>query len=91
MKKTYIGQIQGPFKAGEDLVVKMLQDPLAKKMTFAFKIGIFSKPKHIVSINGVNIEIGKTGMLEIQQTEVTSIVFQQEEDFNSFVDFMAEG
>lgn len=78
--KQSIGQIQGPFAINQNILPISMQ---------VFKIGIFGQPHHIVNINGVAMELGKTGMLEVRDTMITSVSFPQKEDSNTFVDYMA--
>lgn len=87
---TCMGQQKGPFKAGENIMGKILQEPTYTNVSYLFKIGISTIPHHKVKINNVSMEIGKTGMLEVRDTNITSIVFEQDEDLNTFVDYMAE-
>ena len=87
---TYIGQAQGPFKAGTEVINIILHNDTNVAISNLFKIGIITVPHHKVKINNVSMEIGKTGMLEVRDTPIASIIFEQDEDLNTFVDFMAE-
>lgn len=77
MSKT--AQIQGPFAANQELITNYPN---------VNKIGIFSKVNHMININGMPFEIGKTGMLEIEGTDIESLSFQQDEDENTYIDLL---
>ena len=79
---TYIGQIEGPFIKNKDI-------SFPNGIGTIFKLGITCVPGHIVSINGEDIEIGITGLLELEGLRITSIKFRQDEDLNTFIDYMA--
>lgn len=72
-------QLRGPFNANEELL---------SDYSGIMKIGIYSKPEHEITINGMLFEIGKTGMLEIEGTNITSLVFQQDEGTDTYIDFI---
>lgn len=73
-------QLKGPFKAETELLKELYE-----KIN---KISIFCKPEHFITINGMTFEIGKTGMLEIEGTNIESLKFQQDEDENTYIDFL---
>lgn len=84
-----LGQEKGPFKAGENIIKTILNQPENKDIVMVFKIGIFSIPYHRVQINNNSIEIGSTGMLEVKDVVISSLSFEQDEDINSYIDYMA--
>ena len=86
----YTGQLQGPFAANEDLYAKM-KEQMCLTLVNVFKIGIFSKVGHFVNINGQSFELGKTGILEVRDTDITSLYFEQDETLDSFIDYMYIG
>ena len=73
-------QLRGPFKANTELLNNLYNN--------INKISIFCKPEHMIIINGMSFEIGKTGMLEIEGTNIESLKFQQDEDENTYIDFL---
>lgn len=77
MTKTF--QLQGPFEANQELI---------QGITNIMKIGIFSKPNHSIHINGMEFEIGQTGILEIEGTHIESLSFDQDEEADTYIDFM---
>jgi hypothetical protein len=85
----YQGQLKGPFKAKESIITKIKADA-AVDISYVAHLGIITDIKNIININGEDIEIGKTGMYEIGNTEITSIYFQQDVDKNTIIDFVVE-
>lgn len=73
-------QLRGPFKANTELLNNLYNN--------INKISIFCKPEQVIIINGMSFEIGKTGMLEIEGTNIGSLKFQQDEDENTYIDFL---
>lgn len=73
-------QLRGPFKANTELLNNLYNN--------INKISIFCKPEQVIIINGMSFEIGKTGMLEIEGTNIESLKFQQDEDENTYIDFL---
>ena len=43
-----------------------------------------------ININGVPFYLGKEGMFEFRDTPIRSLFFDQEEDLNSFIDYLYE-
>ena len=91
------GQIFGPFKANQELM-----DLIAKQCTSAPKyikhLGIQTETHNVLIhpntliemiIGGQkqSIEIGKTGIYEIGNTNITSIKFLNDRDNNTIIDF----
>lgn len=74
-------QLQGPFEANKELIDKTIYSNIRK-------IGIFSKPNRMIDINNMSFEIGKTGMLEIEGTDISSLKFEQDEDENTQINFI---
>jgi ABC-type uncharacterized transport system ATPase subunit len=77
-------QLHGPFSQNEELIDRI------KKNYSDFKsikqIGIQSQSTNICCINGQNFEIGKTGILELNEVNITSIYFKQDELATTLVD-----
>lgn len=88
-KNGYTGQLKGPFSANEDLIER-IRDEIIPTINdiYLFKIGIYSKKGHYININNQSFEIGRTNILEVRDTNITSLHFEQDEDLNSFVDYI---
>ena len=82
----YMGQLQGPFKANEELISKVRE---AAYVSFQFvdHLGIQTKKDTMININGKSIQVGRTGTYEITNAEVTSFYFEQDTDEYSLVDY----
>ena len=85
----YMGQLKGPFQADEELFTK-IQNTSSEKIAVVQHLGIQTVTEDLVmiEINGKEIEIGKTGMYEVRNTEITSIKFQTNVDENTLVDYV---
>lgn len=87
-----LGQVCGPFAAGEDLLAKggaidvFTQESSLPKI---LKLGIQAPVDSYVSINNVNIKIGKTGIYELDyRVIVKSLSFPNGADETVIVDFV---
>ncbi len=85
----YMGQLKGPFQADEELFTK-IQNTSSEKIAAVQHLGIQTVTEDLVmiEINGKEIEIGKTGMYEVRNTEITSIKFKINVDENTLVDYV---
>ena len=85
----YMGQLKGPFQAGEELFTK-IQNTSSEKIAAVQHLGIQTVTGDLVmiEINGKEIEIGKTGIYEVRNTEITSIKFKINVDENTLVDYV---
>lgn len=85
----YMGQLKGPFHADEELFTK-IQNTSSEKIAAVQHLGIQTVTGDLVmiEINGKEIEIGKTGMYEVRNTEITSIKFKTNVDENTLVDYV---
>ena len=85
----YMGQLKGPFQADEELFTK-IQNTSSEKIAAVQHLGIQTVTEDLVmiEINGKEIEIGKTGMYEVRNTEITSIKFKTDVDENTLVDYV---
>ena len=85
----YMGQLKGPFQADEELFTK-IQNTSSEKIAAVQHFGIQTVTEDLVmiEINGKEIEIGKTGMYEVRNTEITSIKFKTNVDENTLVDYV---
>lgn len=82
----YTGQLLGPFTANEELY-DLIVAAAAYPIDYVNHIGIQTDVRNCVFINGKEYEIGKTGIYEIGNTEITSIYFAQDTDENSIIDY----
>ena len=86
---SYMGQLKGPFQVDEELFTK-IQNTSSEKIAAVQHLGIQTVTGDLVmiEINGKEIEIGKTGMYEVRNTEITSIKFKINVDENTLVDYV---
>lgn len=82
----YTGQLIGPFNANEELYDKIVA-AAAQPISYVSHIGIQTDIRNYIYINNKEYEIGKTGIYEIGNTEITSIYFAQDTDENSIIDY----
>lgn len=74
------GQYVGPFAANEEII----QDAGINRIAISGKVG------EVFTINGKEIHLGKTGMYEVDEVEVTSLKFNQDVDATHFVTYLIE-
>ena len=82
----YSGQLLGPFTANEDLMDLIQQDAIGE-IDYVKHLGIQTNIGAFVSINNSIVEIGKTGIYEIGNTEINSIYFLENTDDNTIIDY----
>ena len=82
-------QITGPFTLNEEIVDKIKAET-GFNFLYIKKIGIQTEPAsaHKVSINGQIFEIGKTGILEFNEVQITSLNFLQDETSFTIIDLI---
>lgn len=85
----YMGQLVGPFSANEELYDKVIEDA-GTAILHIKHLGIQAEVSTIIFINGEEREIGKTGIYEIGNTEVTSLYFKEDMDKNTIIDYTIE-
>lgn len=83
---TKLMEINGPFSAREDIFTLLKVKYPEINFSYISKLGIYGKTKHEVRINGKDFELGKTGMLEFSDVQITSLFFLQNEDYFTIVD-----
>ena len=85
----YMGQLKGPFQPDEELFIN-IQNTSSEKIAAVQHLGIQTVTGDLVmiEINGKEIEIGKTGIYEVRNTEITSIKFKTDVDENTLVDYV---
>ena len=82
----YSGQLRGPFAANQELI-DLIQNDAIGEIKYVKHLGIQADITAMVKINGEDVEIGKTGIYEIGNTEVTSIYFLEDTDDNAIIDY----
>ena len=81
-------QVKGPFAAGEEITDRI--KAVTSEFRYIKKLGIQTKVANKCRINNEVFEIGKTGMLDFSDVEVTSVVFEQDEPDATLVDCIIE-
>jgi len=96
----YQGQVFGPFYANQELM-DLIANECVSVPKYVKHLGIQTEPHNaliysdnskilidmIICGKKQSIEIGKTGVYEIGNTEVTSIKFLEDRDNNTVIDF----
>ena len=83
------GQLRGPFTAEQELFT-LIKEAAAVPFTYITHIGVQTDVRNIIIVNGKEYEIGKTGIYEIGNTEITSLKFKEDVDINTIVDYTIE-
>lgn len=95
LKNSHIGQVRGPFNAQVDLLDDNQAIGILTPQTqrpAIFKIGIQADPGTVVSINGTEVRIGKTGIYELDDLiRINSIIFPSGATENTIIDFAYTG
>lgn len=82
----YSGQLLGPFTANENLIELIQQDAIGE-IDYIKHLGVQADVSAFININNQDVEIGKTGIYEIGNTEITSLYFLEDTDDNAIVDY----
>lgn len=82
----YQGQLKGPFPAGYECF-NDIRNEAAFTLGSVSHLGITAYPGTMVNINGESRKIGATGMYEIGNARITSIVFPEIVDLNTIIDY----
>ena len=88
-ENRYMGQLKGPFKANQELF-ELIKSDAAIDIKYVKHLGIQTDVSAIVIINNKEYEIGKTGIYEIGNTDITSIMFKADTDDNTLIDYTIE-
>lgn len=83
------GQLKGPFSERQELM-DLIKTDAAIDVVYVTHLGVQTETPYYISINGKQIEIGKTGIYEIGNTEITSIIFEQDVDDNTIIDYVIQ-
>ena len=98
MAARNFGQIIGPFEAGQNVLLKIQQQEnnsvnvlvkLGISYIGNFDLDIYGKyisEQHIL-INNIDFQLGKTRMLELEDCQITSIVFQNDANNKWYIDY----
>lgn len=86
MFNIYTGQLKGPFNAGEELFTK-IQNDAAITVSFVKHLGVQADKGSVISINHKDVEIGETGIYEIDNTEIKSLIFTTDMAENTIIDY----
>ena len=82
----YTGQLLGPFEANQELMDLIQQDAL-REIEYVKHLGIQTEIGSLLKIDDETIEVGKTGIYEIGNTEINSIYFLEDTDDNTIIDY----
>lgn len=98
MAANNFGQISGPFQAGQEVLLK-IQEQEEINVSSLVKIGIsyigdfdldiygnYISQQHI-KINDIDYQLGKTRMLELEDCQINSIIFQNGADDRWYIDY----
>lgn len=98
MAANNFGQISGPFQAGQEILLK-IQEQEEVNITSLVKIGIsyigdFDLDiygnyisQQYIKINDIDYQLGKTRMLELEDCQINSIIFQNGADDRWYIDY----
>lgn len=84
------GQLTGPFIANTEMLYLVKADAKVSAINYLTKVGICSERGNFVKINGIDFEIGKTGILEFEDVRITSLKFNQDEGVKTVIDYYYE-
>ena len=83
----YQSQLKGPFNADEE-IMDLVRAAAAVDVECIWHLGVQTDVRNFIRVNGQEVEIGKTGIYEIGNTEVTSLQFVQDVDENTIIDYV---
>ncbi len=98
MAANNFGQISGPFQAGQEVLLKIQKQEEAD-ISFLVKVGIsyigdFDLDiygnyisQQYIKINDIDYQLGKTRMLELEDCQINSIIFQNDADDRWYIDY----
>ena len=79
-------QIKGPFTNEQNIVNEITKQ--YSNLQYIERLGIQSRPTHLVKIDDVTCEMGKTGLLEWDDIAINTISFLQDEPASTLVECM---
>lgn len=76
------------FRAGMNLYNQIFDENDSKNL-YISRIGISAPPKTKIIIDGVEIEIGKTGIYEVEDVEIkNTISFNEDSSLDAIIDYI---
>lgn len=81
-------QVHGPFERLEE-ITNIIKEKYPDFISI-IKLGIQAPVAHICYINNNLVEIGKTGILELENVKVSSLYFNQDEAEDTLIDCVLE-
>ena len=91
--------IQGPFAAMEEVITK-IQEDCVYPIDYISKLGVHyvgdidfkitENSQNFIRINDIDFQIGKTRMLQLEDTEIRSIKFLNDVDERVYIDYQYE-
>ena len=97
------GHINGPFLANQNILLNIQQQEGSEITSLSklgiyyagnFDLDISGKssqelyiPEQHIQINGIDFQIGKTRTLELEDCQITSIIFYNDVDDRYFIDY----
>ena len=97
----FFGQINGPFSVNEE-VFDLIKEQCSQPVNYLTKVGFhlvktypldllgIYEPTISILINGIEFLLGKTGLLELEDVQITSIQFLNEVDELFYIDYQYE-
>ena len=94
----FYGHLSGPFEKDVQ-IFNILNQQSGRRISYISKLGIHCVynfdldiqgqwyPEIIVKINNIDFTIGKTGILELEDCQVTSIQFLNDTGDNVYIDY----
>ena len=83
----HMGQLVGPFKAKQELY-HLIQENAYVNIMYVEQIGVQTAKDAILYINHEPFQIGKGGIYEIGNTEITSLYFDKDTDEYTIIDYV---
>ena len=95
----FFGNLQGPFLANQELFTK-IQEECSNQINYLSKLGIHYVGDFdldlegqrqgfqiFIKINGINFQLGKTRILELEDVQITSLQFEQDMPEWCYIDY----
>ena len=94
----FFGSLEGPFESNVE-IVNLIQNDCKDTIDYISKLGIYYIKNFdldlqgiywepiLVKINNIDFQIGRTGILELEDTEITSIKFINDTDDLMHIDY----
>ena len=69
-------------------IMDLIRAAAAVEVEYVWHLGVQTDVRAMIRINGHEVEVGKTGIYEIGNTEITSIQFVEDVDENTIIDYI---